>query len=76
MSMKWFYRCPACGATYDIAPGRYLCDHCARSQAPERPLAGVLEVDWEGDVVSDGASMTVEDKIFDQFGWKSTTIRR
>ncbi len=46
--MKWFYRCHACGATYEIAPGRYLCTPCARQQQKDRPLAGVLEVAWEG----------------------------
>lgn len=51
MSMKWFYRCPACGATYDIVPGRYLCDACAQAQLLERPLAGVLEVEWGSDPV-------------------------
>lgn len=49
MSMKWFYACPKCGTTYDIVPGRYLCDACAQAQQPERPLAGVLEVEWEGE---------------------------
>lgn len=47
--MRWFHRCPACGATYDIAPGRYLCDPCSGGQRPGRPLAGVLDVDWEGE---------------------------
>lgn len=47
MSMQWFYACPECGATYAIAPGRYLCDACAQHQRPERPLSGVLEVEWE-----------------------------
>lgn len=47
--MKWFYRCPACGTTYDIVPGRYLCDACAQAQLPERPLAGVLEIEWGSD---------------------------
>jgi len=47
--MKWFYRCYSCGATYDIVPGRYLCDPCSKRQQHERPLAGVLEAEWEGD---------------------------
>lgn len=47
--MRWFYRCPSCGATYEIEPGRYLCDRCAAGQQPMRPLAGVLEADWEGE---------------------------
>jgi threonine synthase len=47
--MKWFYRCPACGADYDLAPGRYLCDVCAAAPEPGRPPAGILECQWEGD---------------------------
>lgn len=47
--MKWFYRCCTCDATYKIIPGRYLCDRCARRQQPERPLEGILEVEWEGE---------------------------
>jgi threonine synthase len=54
--MKWFYRCPACAATYDIVPGRYLCDPCAQRQQEARPLAGVLEVDWDGDIDASGAA--------------------
>lgn len=50
MSMKWHYACSDCGATYEVVPGRYLCTACAQAQKPERPLAGVLEVDWEGEV--------------------------
>jgi len=46
--MKWFYRCPVCAATYAIQPGRYLCDPCSARQRPDRPLTGVLEVDWDG----------------------------
>jgi len=47
--MRWFYRCPVCGASFEIEPGRYLCDRCARGQERSRPLAGVLEAEWEGD---------------------------
>ncbi|MBU0927784.1 MAG: pyridoxal-phosphate dependent enzyme [Spirochaetes bacterium] len=46
--MRWFYRCPECGAEYAIEPGRYLCDPCAARQEPDRPLRGVLECAWEG----------------------------
>jgi threonine synthase len=46
--VKWFYKCPACGAQYAIEPGRYLCDVCAAKQKPEQPLEGVLECAWEG----------------------------
>jgi len=62
--MKWFYRCPACAATYAIAPGRYLCDRCAREQQPERPLSGVLDVEWEGDAPAATIPLPVELKWF------------
>ena len=47
--MKWMYRCPTCGATYAMAPDRYLCDACAARQQPDRPLEGVLECHWDGE---------------------------
>lgn len=47
--MKWHYRCATCGTTYDIAPGRYLCDRCAQAQQTDRPLEGILEAQWEGE---------------------------
>jgi len=46
--MKWFCRCDPCGAHYDLLPGRYLCDVCAKKQQADRPLEGVLELAWEG----------------------------
>ena len=46
--ITWRYRCPACGRTYPIEPGRYVCDACASSQRPDEPLRGVLECTWEG----------------------------
>ncbi len=49
MAMQWFYCCHSCGARYDIAPGRCLCDVCGPKQKPERPLEGVLEAHWEGE---------------------------
>lgn len=45
--MKWLYRCPACGATYAIEPGRYLCDECGTKNKAGIPLEGVLECVWE-----------------------------
>jgi threonine synthase len=47
--MRWYYSCPACGKTYDIQPGRYLCDDCATDAKPGQPLEGVLECLWEAD---------------------------
>jgi threonine synthase len=62
--MKWFYRCAGCGATYAIAPGRYLCDPCASRQQKDRPLEGILEVDWEGEVDSASIPLPVESAWF------------
>ncbi len=62
--MKWFYRCPSCAATYDIVPGRYLCDRCAKQQRTDRPLEGVLEVEWEGDANPDTLPLPVEKQWF------------
>jgi threonine synthase len=62
--MKWFYRCYACGATYDIVVGRYLCDVCAQGQQDERPLAGVLEAQWEGDADPQTVPLPIEPEWF------------
>ena len=62
--MKWFYRCPSCGATYDIVPGRYLCDPCSAQQKKDRPLEGVLEVEWDGEVTHDTIPLPVEKEWF------------
>jgi threonine synthase len=45
--MRWSYRCPSCGRTYAIEPGRYLCDDCGRKNASGIPLEGVLECVFE-----------------------------
>jgi threonine synthase len=52
--MKWHYRCATCSATYEILPGRYLCDHCARRQQADHPLEGILEAEWDGEVPGSG----------------------
>jgi len=64
--MKWLYRCPQCGATYPIEPGRYLCDTCSRSNKPGMPLEGVLECVWEGTPVlhDDDIPLPVEREFF------------
>jgi len=49
MKIHWMYRCPVCGSTYEIEPGRYLCDKCAKDQRPNEPLRGILECVWEGE---------------------------
>ncbi|MHB0854288.1 MAG: threonine synthase [Rectinema subterraneum] len=63
--MQWLYRCPACGRTYPIEPGRYLCDHCAKEQRPDEPLRGVLECTWEGGNPEPGSvPLPVEKRFF------------
>ena len=62
--MQWFYRCPACGARYEIEPGRYLCTPCSKLQQQNRPLAGVLEVEWEGEADPRSAPLPIEPKWF------------
>lgn len=46
--MKWNYRCPTCGAEYEIESGRYLCDPCSAANVPGKALRGVLECVWSG----------------------------
>jgi threonine synthase len=63
--MQWHYRCASCSTTYEIVPGRYVCDRCARLQQADRPLQGILEVEWEGDVpASDIIPLPVEASWF------------
>jgi len=47
--VRFSYRCSECGASYEIEPGRLLCDRCAALQQPDRPLRGILEVVLEAD---------------------------
>jgi threonine synthase len=65
METRWMYRCPTCGKTYPIEPGRYLCDECAKKQRPDEPLRGVLECAWEGEAPARGSvPLPVEDRFF------------
>jgi threonine synthase len=62
--MNWHYRCAGCGATYEIVPGRYVCDHCARRQQADRPLEGILEAEWEGGEPGEVIPLPVEPEFF------------
>lgn len=55
--MRWFYRCPTCGAEYEMEPDRYLCSSCAPKTLPDRPLEGVLECAWAGAWEGDARSI-------------------
>ncbi len=62
--MKWFCRCYRCGASYDLVPGRYLCDVCSQQQQVDRPLEGVLELAWEGAADPQSIPLPVESEWF------------
>jgi threonine synthase len=65
--MRWSYRCPSCGAGYEIVPGRYLCDPCAARRKSDMPLEGVLECRWEldpGEAMPQGTPLPVEREWF------------
>jgi threonine synthase len=64
VAMNWHYRCAGCGATYEIVPGRYVCDHCARRQQADRPLEGILEAEWEGGEPGEVIPLPVEPEFF------------
>ena len=61
--MRWHYRCPSCGASYDIEPGRYLCGPCSSGNKPGMPLGGVLECAFEGNDATRGASSATRGSI-------------
>jgi len=44
------YVCSECGHTFPIAPGIMVCEHCAAYQQADRPLRGVLDVAFTGEV--------------------------
>jgi len=86
--VKWVYRCPACGATYSIEPGRYLCDVCGKKNKPGIPLEGVLECVWEGELepsekaaLGESIPLPVEPEFFpplpvgDTPLWRPTRLR-
>lgn len=72
--MQWHYRCASCSTTYDIVPGRYVCDACARQQQADRPLLGILEAEWEGDAPASGIPLPVEAAWFPPIPVGSTPL--
>lgn len=48
--MEFNYLCSECGRRFAIDPAMTVCPHCARGQAENQPLVGVLEVELHGRV--------------------------
>lgn len=46
--MQFYYICSECGKRYDITPERMLCDDCRKYQEAQKPLRGILDVDFQG----------------------------
>jgi threonine synthase len=65
--MEFYYRCSECGKTYDMSPGHMVCPSCSGKQENDRPLRGILEVDfngsWNGNRRGSGDTST---SLFDQ----------
>jgi threonine synthase len=64
--VKWLYRCPTCGAEYEIEKGRYLCDSCASHNVPGMPLNGVLECIFDAGEAKRASS--------DEAGWRGIPL--
>jgi threonine synthase len=48
--LDFYYVCSECGQFYPITPEVMVCPDCARKQQADRPLRGVLEVAFEGEM--------------------------
>ncbi len=51
--MKYFYRCHECEKEFEIRPDVMLCPDCSAQQQPDKPLQGILEVGFEGQLPED-----------------------
>ncbi len=48
MSLTFKYQCSECKREYAITPNMMLCPECSRTQNPDEPLRGILEVVIDG----------------------------
>jgi threonine synthase len=48
--MEFHYVCSECRRRFAIEPQLMVCPECSRTQAPDQPLRGVLEVELSGNV--------------------------
>ena len=83
--MKFNYRCSVCESTYDILPRYTVCPACAKRQAADQPLLGVLEVELDGAAAPDFSIfelLPVEQHYFPHIPvgntplWEPYTLRR
>jgi len=45
--VRFFYKCSECGRQFEITTDLMLCPVCSREQEQDKPLRGILEVDFE-----------------------------
>ena len=45
--MQFFYKCSECGREFEIKPDLMVCPACSKKQELNKPLRGILEVDFE-----------------------------
>ncbi|MCG8570806.1 MAG: threonine synthase [Spirochaetes bacterium] len=51
--MKTQYVCSECGKTFEITPDLMVCPVCSALQEPDKPLRGILEVRFKGQISRD-----------------------
>jgi threonine synthase len=51
--MKYFYECSECGKHFEISPDLMVCPECSLKQQENKPLRGVLEVGFDGEISKD-----------------------
>ncbi|UCB46475.1 MAG: threonine synthase [Spirochaetota bacterium] len=51
--MKFFYECSECRKHFKISPDLMVCPECSLKQQENKPLRGVLEVSFDGEVSKD-----------------------
>jgi threonine synthase len=65
--MDFNYICSECGQRFAIEPQLMLCPECSRTQVPDQPLRGVLEVELTGKAPKDwtiASLLPVEPRFF------------
>lgn len=75
--IHFFYRCSECGREYEIRPSRMVCPECAKNQASDEPLRGILEVVLDGRVTNPEdpfSFLPVEKKYFPSVPLETTPL--